>query len=296
MSKAFADSEYGCLREALLCAPPDTNFIRDNRPGMFFPNVEEAKKQHLALIDVLEGEGVRCQVMSANPNMYYQSYMRDSYVVTPWGLLLSKMGFHKRSLEPEAVRKFATASGMPVWRNITEGTLEGGDIQLLSPGHAVVGSNGNRTTMPAALQVKSWFEEKGWDCRVIRYPPNYVHLDVAMGILDSKNIITCSGALQRKDKAWLRSLGFNLHTLPASSVDNMACNVVALGKKRILSHAHNKSSHSLLRELGFQVLEVDISQFVANRGGVHCLVNPLYRDSAYGKPLRHSHDLKPRLT
>ena len=294
MLTAFADSEYGCLRDALLCCPPDLYSVRSVSSRAAFPDIQTAVRQHENLVAVLESEGVRCHVMTSAPSKFYQSYMRDCYVITPWGFLLAKMGFGERAREPEAIRKYAVEMGLPIWKTIEQGSLEGGDVQLLAPGYAVVGTNGQRTSIDAATQVKTWFEEEGWKCRVIKYPSNYVHLDVAMGVLDSKNIIFSKGAIQPLDCEWIQSLGFQMHPLPAQDPNNMVCNILSLGKKRIVSSAHNKRCNALLERLGFQVIGVDISQFIANHGGVHCLVNPLQREHAQQAKLVSDYQLRAR--
>jgi arginine deiminase len=159
MLTAFADSEYGCLREVLLCHP---GVQHDDTSNIAFPNLHEAKHQHENLVALLQDEGIRCHFMLPDRSMPYQTYMRDSFAITPWGFLLTKMAFKPRSNEPMAVKRFASKVGIPVWEVVSEGSLEGGDVQLLRPGYAVVGSNGNRTTMPAAQKVKKWFESKEW--------------------------------------------------------------------------------------------------------------------------------------
>ena len=278
MSKAFADSEYGLLREVLLCSPSDASWGISNAA---FPDLHEAMQQHENLVETLQGEGILCHFLPINPSAPYQSYTRDSFVITPWGLVLAKMGFKPRQTEPLAIENFASNLGLPVWKIISSGSLEGGDIQLLCPGHVAVGSNGDRTTMAASKQVQAWFENRGWCCRIIPYPPQYMHLDTAMGALDSKNILCCDNALSVSDLNWLESLNFTLHFVPEKEAKNMICNTVSLGKKRVLTCSQNKLGNAYLEKLGFQVLAVNISQFVRDSGGVHCLVNPLLRDPTF---------------
>ena len=65
--------------------------------------------------------------------------------------------------------------------------------------------------------------------------------------------------------------------MPATSI-NMACNILSLGNKRILSCAQNAHINTAIKDIGFCVQEVDLSQYIAEKGGIHCLVHPFRRD------------------
>jgi N-dimethylarginine dimethylaminohydrolase len=107
-----------------------------------------------------------------------------------------------------------------------------------------------------------------------------MHLDTAMAIIDSRNIICCEKVLSAPDSKWLEDLDFQLHRMPEEEARNMVCNTLSLREKRILSCSQNNHGNVLLAKLGFQVLEANISQFVRDSGGVHCLINPILRDSS----------------
>lgn len=275
MMAPYADSEYGRLRDALLCAPLPASGQRTTRP---YADARRAFKQHERLQRALEEAGVRCHFVPTSPIAPYQAFTRDSFLCTPWGLVTTRMGFKARDAEPGLISAFAVSRGLPVYETFATGTLEGGDVQLLRPGWALVGTNGDRTTTAAAEQLSAWFLARGWTCRVVRYPPHYRHLDVALGVIDATTILHCVGVLEPSDMAWLESLGFNLHAMPADEAPRMVCNTLSLGNGRILSHAGSIMGNRELRRLGFEVLEIALDEFVAQGGGVHCLVNALSRD------------------
>ncbi len=78
---------------------------------------------------------------------------------------------------------------------------------------------------------------------------------------------------------WLR--GKNIEIIPVSYRDTMAlgCNVVALGNDKVLSTANSKDLNGRLRAQGFEVYDPDVSMFTQGGGGVHCMCQPLRRDS-----------------
>ncbi|WP_316189509.1 MULTISPECIES: dimethylarginine dimethylaminohydrolase family protein [unclassified Bradyrhizobium] len=245
-----------------------------------FADTRLAAEQHRELVRVLQGEGVECHLISAHKSRPYQCYTRDSCAVTPWGLLRTRMGFGARENEPGIVERYAMSLGIPLWKQVTHGTLEGGDVQILRSGLVVIGHNGVRTTEDAALQVKSWFEECGWTCRVVGYPPTLRHIDLALGVLGRASLICCREMLELEEVSWLAEKGYTIHELPAEECLNMGCNILNIGGGTVIAHAHSERSNELLQRLGLRVIKVNVSEFAADLGGIHCLVQAVRREPA----------------
>ncbi|MCK1652963.1 hypothetical protein IVA88_16190 [Bradyrhizobium sp. 149] len=276
MRTEYCDSEYGRLREALLCPPAEVSSGGGDQRTI--PNHSIAKEQHEELVRTLVNEGIECHLMPADHGSPYQCYTRDSCVMTPWGLLQTRMGIMARQGEPRVATNYAGSLGIPLWKRITRGTLEGGDVQILRPGLVIVGYNGLRTTEDAAWQVKSWFEEKAWTCRIVRYHRSLRHIDLAIGVLSESSLVCCREMVEAKELAWLMNEGYTLHDAPAEECLRMGCNILNIGGGRVIAHALNERSNRLLHDLGLRVIEVNVSEFVADFGGIHCLVQAVRRD------------------
>jgi N-dimethylarginine dimethylaminohydrolase len=61
---------------------------------------------------------------------------------------------------------------------------------------------------------------------------------------------------------------------------NLGCNVVALGKDRVLLPSDSVSLKEKCRALGLTVYDPDLSMFTMRGGGVHCMCQALERDPA----------------
>ena len=271
---AFCDSEYGPLVDVLLCPVGATRERRCVEP---FQNRALARQQWNDLKRMLEGESVKCHLLPVDPDQPYQTYTRDSCVVTPWGLLLTRMRLKERSGETEVVETYAKANDLSIWRRCDEATLEGGDVCLLRPGLAIIGYNDVRTTETAARRLSERFIEKGWYGRPIRYPRSFRHLDIAFGVLDHRTAVYCAAALSEEDVGWIRSLDIDLIRIPDHERATLACNVLSLGRSKVLCDRSNAETNAMIRDAGFRVVEVDISEFIADSGGVRCLVQSLRR-------------------
>jgi N-dimethylarginine dimethylaminohydrolase len=79
---------------------------------------------------------------------------------------------------------------------------------------------------------------------------------------------------------WLKSK--KIEIIPATFRETMAlgCNVVALGNDRILSTAGAADLNSKMRAAGFRVYDPDMTMFTWGGGGVHCMCQPLRRETA----------------
>ena len=60
----------------------------------------------------------------------------------------------------------------------------------------------------------------------------------------------------------------------------LGCNVVALGRDRVLSTLAAKDLNGKLRAAGFEVYDPDMTMFTWAGGGVHCMCQPLRREAA----------------
>lgn len=266
--RSFAENEYGLLTDALLCHPT------------YLP-VKTSSTNHLeqyqSLITALEENQIKCHYIPEHPHLPYQCYTRDSSVSTPWGLLISRMGFSERHEEPNLIYDFAKKNKINIWEQINVGHFEGGDLLLLNPGHVAIGTNGSRTNSIAAQKIKDLFEDKGWKARIFEYPPIYVHLDVLLGVIDKQNIFCASEILKENDIKWLYDIGFSIHQVNTSDIPNLPCNFLALGNNRILCSQNNFVTNQKLKDLDYQIIEVDVGKFIEDSGGIHCLVHALTR-------------------
>jgi len=69
---------------------------------------------------------------------------------------------------------------------ITAAALEGGDFMIVEPGVAVIGNGEERTQEPAARQLAGWLEADGWEVRIERIPPHFLHIDVLAAMLGER--------------------------------------------------------------------------------------------------------------
>jgi N-dimethylarginine dimethylaminohydrolase len=279
-----ANSEYGVLRDVLLCPPDNFRWLPTSSiskatlaSGAEFDH-DLALRQHAEMVDAYESAGVTVHFLDADPALPYQVYARDSSFMTPDGVVVTQMAQWWRRGEYAPVIRFYQANAIPIYGMVTAGSFEGGDFDVIEPGCVLIGYCGERTQEPAARQVGSWFEREGWEVRLQPIAEHYVHIDLMVCMLAPKLAAVCLDTTDDGVVSWLSGKGIEL--LPVSYRDTMklGCNVVSLGEDRVLSTAESGELNAKLRSLGFTVYDPDVTMFTLGGGGVHCMCQSLRRD------------------
>jgi N-dimethylarginine dimethylaminohydrolase len=99
-----------------------------------------------------------------------------------------------------------------------------------------------------------------------------------ISLLDEQTAVVDLPWLAVETVELLRSRGYRLIEIDARERDTLACNVLALGNRRLLALEENEKTNSRLRSAGFEVLTFPGSELCINgSGGPTCLTRPLLR-------------------
>ena len=284
-------SEYGVLREVLLCRPDNFQWSDKNpetananavvretlRAGVQF-DAQAAQRQHRELVDAFEQAGVACRFAEPDPALSYQVYTRDPAVMTPWGVLIGQMYRQQRRGEVAPTVRFYQAAGIPVWNWVTAGPLEGGDVHLIRPGLAAIGHTGIRTVEAAARQLAGWLEGEGWEARLVPFAEHFLHLDLFFAMVNERLALVCTDIADDAFLAWLKAN--RIEAVPVSYKDcmNLHGNCISVGGDRVISARGAVEVNARLRANGITVLDPDLSMYTQAGGGPRCMSMPLARD------------------
>ena len=115
---------------------------------------------------------------------------------------------------------------------------------------------------------------------MIRFPEHFLHLDVIFTMVAENLAIAAVDVIADEDLDWFRAQGIRL--LPVSykeAMRDMGCNVLALGRERVVSPRHCTRINQMLRAEGLRVLDPALDQFSQGGGSIHCMTMPLRRKS-----------------
>jgi N-dimethylarginine dimethylaminohydrolase len=281
-----ADSETGRLTDVLLCPPDNFRWLPTSaisrqtlESGRRF-EPDAARVQHAELVSVYEGAGVTCHYLEPDPALPYQVFARDSSVMTPWGTLVTQLKQWWRRGEYAAVIRFHQEAGIPIWKMATAGAIEGGDVMVVEPGVALIGTGEERTEGQTARQLAGWFESEGWEARVEPIPGVFVHIDVLCAIVAPKLAAVCTEVVSGALVQWFEAKGFEILDVPASDAFELGVNAISLGDDRVLSGAGARSLNEQMAARGLELLTPELSMFTLGGGGAHCLGQALHREPA----------------
>lgn len=280
------DSEYGTLREVLLCPPTHYEWLPTNaiaeqtlKSGTDKALLARAQGQYGEMVEALTSAGVTVRYLETEPHLKYQVYTRDSSQVTPWGPVMTQLYRPERRGEYAAILKFYQGEGDGFWRFATEGTVEGGDIHVIRPGLLVIGHSGVRTNEAGARQFAGWFAEQGWETLLYGFPEHFLHLDVIFCMVAEDLACACVEVLDEWFLDWLQARKIRLIPVSYRDAMQLGCNVLALGEGRVISPRHNLELNARMRAEGLTVLDPELDVFTRGGGGIHCMTMPLKRDS-----------------
>ncbi len=275
--------ETDVLTDVLLCRPtyldtvPCCSVTRESIRDGFTVSREAATQQHAALEAALVRNGVRCTLLPESAGLPDLCFTRDTSVMTPWGLLgLRPAASHRRD-EVLEVLGMAMRSDIPLLGSVEHGTVEGGDVCVARPGLVIIGSSSERTDDVGATAIADLFRSAGWAAEIYRFDPHFLHLDTQFCMVAEDLALACTDVLS--DDFLMMLSGRGIETLPVSYKEarRLGCNVLSLGRRRVLSSSDNRRVNDLLSARGFEVEAIDVSQFARCGGGIHCLTMPINR-------------------
>jgi N-dimethylarginine dimethylaminohydrolase len=281
-----ADSETGRLTDVLLCPPdnfrwlPTSAITRETLDSGRQFDPQGAAAQHAELVSIYEGAGVTCHFLEPDPALPYQVFARDSSVMTPWGALVTQPKQWWRRGEYAPVIRFYQGAGIPIWQMITAGAIEGGDVMVVEPGVALIGSGEERTESQAANQLARWFEAEGWEARVEPIPGVFVHIDVLVAIVAPKLAAVCTEVISGGLIRWLEGKGYEVLDVPAKDAWLLGVNAISLGDDRVLSGAGATSLNEQMVARGLELFTPELEMFTLGGGSAHCLGQAIHREPA----------------
>src|SRR3984957_12849382 len=281
----------GGLERALVCSPRTAGWNQPERADLWqelgflhAPNFEKAQAQHDTLCRELESAGVEvAELQPAEDFSLDAVYAHDASLATDFGLVVMRLGKVSRLAEGGRHGAFAVAGGIPMFGRIAApGTTEAGDIVWLDSKTLLIG-RGSRTNAEGIRQMRDLLAPQGIE--VLSAPLPYgagpsacLHLMSLISLLDEKTVLVDLPWLAVETVELLQSRGYKFIEIDYSERETLACNVLALGGKRLLAIEENHKTNDRLRQSGFDVRTFPGNELCINGGGgPTCLTRPVLR-------------------
>lgn len=279
------------LQRVLVCSPRTAGWDHPERVARsrelgfhHAPDFATAQDQHEKLCHELTAAGAEVLELASAPELSLDAaYAHDASLATDFGLIVMRPGKSNRVFEGQHQGAYCLQLAIPTFAKIVApGTTEAGDIVWLDSKTLLVG-HGYRTNAAGIAQLRGLLAPKGVD--VISAPLPYgpgpsacLHLMSLISLLDEHTALVDLSWLAVETVELLKSRGFQFIQIDDSERDSLACNVLALGGKRLLAIEENHKTNDRLRQAGFDVRTFPGSELCINgSGGPTCLTRPLLR-------------------
>ena len=281
----------GELQRVLVCSPRTAGWNQPERAARWrdlgfhhAPDFATAQAQHEALCLELEAAGA--EVIDLPPAVDASLdavYAHDASLATDFGVIVMRPGKANRLAEGRDHGSFCTRLGFPTLAKIIDpGATEAGDMVWLDSKTLLIG-RGYRTNAAGIEQMRTLLAPHGVD--VFSAPLPYgpgpsacLHLMSLISLLDDRTALLDLSWLAVETVELLKARGFSFIEIDDSERDTLACNVLALGEKRLLAIEDNRKTNARMRDAGFDVRTFPGSELCINgSGGPTCLTRPLLR-------------------
>lgn len=224
------------------------------------PDFELALVQHEHYIQALKSCGLEVFVLEADDDFPDSCFVEDVALCTPECAVITLPGAPSRKGEIELME----SELVPFFKNIERinepGTLEAGDVMMVG-GRYFIGLS-ERTNLEGAQQLISILKDYGLAGTVVQFS-NMLHLKTGVSYLEQNNLLVCGEFVQHEAFK-------NFKKLIIPEEESYAANSIWVNGKVIVPKGYPVSK-KLISQLGYPVLEVDVSEFRKLDGGLSCL-------------------------
>jgi len=186
-------------------------------------------------------------------------------------ILLSRFRYQERKDESEVYSKWYQDNGYTVKR-LPENLYFEGNGELQRWRDILLIGTGFRTTEHAAHTVGKILSREVMSLELI--DERFYHLDTCLMVLNSDTVFYYPSAFSLKSISDLQSRIPNLVEINDQDVINFALNSVVV-ESTVVMQVGSIEMRAKINELGYRVIDLDVSEFIKAGGGAHCLTGYL---------------------
>jgi len=248
------------FKRAIVRTPGKSLIQGLSNAGLGLPDHKKALIQHDNYIKTLEDCGLEVLVLPPDEDFPDSTFVEDVALVTPHCAIITNPGAPSRKGEAAGIKTVL----IDIFENIEEisdpGTVEAGDIMMVGS-HFYIGLS-ERTNQNGAEQVICILEKYGMTGSMIELE-KVLHLKTGLAYLEQNNLVVC-GEFTTKEEFQK----YNLLVIPED--ESYAANCIWVNDRVIIPKGYLKT-RAIIQNCGYEVLEVDVSEFQKLDGGLSCL-------------------------
>ena len=221
-------------------------------------DLAKAIAQHDAYQRCLVELGLHVVTLPAEPELPDSVFVEDPAIVLDEVAVIMNMGAPSRRAEAASLAH-ALAPYRPLAYLRPPATMDGGDV--LRVGHSLFVGLSRRSTLEGIKQLTAIVGPHGYDVQAVEMH-DCLHLKSAVSYLGRDTLLL--------NRSWIEPAPFRaLRLLDAAKEEPGAANVLLVNQTVIMPAGFPKT-HSCLRQEGFEVRAIDVSELQKAEAGVTC--------------------------
>lgn len=231
-------------------------------PELGAPNYEKALKQHNEYIQALENCGVTVIKLDPMEEFPDSCFVEDTAVLTPKCAIISNPGATTRQKESffmvDTIKHFYKKEQIVYIK--TPGTMEGGDVMMVG-NHFYIGMSA-RTNAEGCRQFIKILNKFGHTGSVVPLS-KLLHLKTGLSYIENNNLLVAGEFVEKDDFK-------NFNRMIVSEDEAYSANCIWVNGKVLVPAGYEKTAQAI-RNLGYDILIVDTSEYCKIDGGLSCL-------------------------
>jgi dimethylargininase len=246
--------------KAIVRTPPQSLIHGITTSTMGPPDYSLAMQQHRRYVAALESCGLQITVVETDESCPDCLFIEDVALVMPRCAIATRPGAISRRGEVAAVAGSLRAFYDTVETIQAPGTLDAGDIMMVG-NHCYIGLSA-RTNENGAAQMIAYLQAYGYDGSTILIS-EALHLKSSVSYLEKNNLVVTGELCNKPEFA-------HFNQLQISGTERAAANCVWIND-RVLVASGNPESTKMIAALGYQTIELDVSEIQKLDGGLSCM-------------------------
>ncbi len=243
---------------------PGANFAAGlTQSGEGAPDPELALEQHRAYCEALSACGLSLTVLPADPAHPDGCFVEDTALVTERGAIVTRPGAPSRRGEVDMIEAALKGLFPEIPRIQAPGTVDAGDV-CEADGHFLIGLSA-RTNEVGAVELAHLLEGFGYRSNIldIRKSRELLHLKTGIAYLGEGRMLATADV--PRGPAFV---SYEIIEVPA--VERYAANALRVND-HVLVAAGYPETRAAIEALGFNVIQLEMSEFRKLDGGLSCL-------------------------
>ena len=248
------------FKRAILRTPSKSMVSGLSTANLGIPNYELALIQHKKYIEALEKCGVEIIVLPPLEAFPDSTFIEDVALLTDNCAIITNPGAESRKGEIASIRNELEEYYDDIEQIKHPGTVEAGDVMMVGS-HFYIGLS-QRTNEEGAKQLIGLLNNYDKTGSVVKLE-KVLHLKTGLAYLGKNNLVACGEFLIKNEFR-------NFNILKIDESESYAANCIWVNNKVIMLLGY-PNSRSLIKQAGYDIIEVEVSEFKKLDGGLSCL-------------------------